>query len=87
MKVRVHLDVAGRKRIGAGEHADIVGRRTGAAVGGVIGADIGVVAHAEGEELAILVERELGLGDVVAAMLVGQEGFAAVRHPLHRPAE
>ena len=56
--------------IGAREHADIVGGRAGIAVGIVIGADVGVVAHRKGEEAPVRVEGEFGLGDVVAAVLV-----------------
>ncbi len=76
-----------RDHIGAGEHADVVGRRSGIAVGIVVGADVREVAHREGEEAAVRVERELGLGDVVAAMLVGLQTFAALGNPFHRPAD
>ena len=57
--------------IGAREHADIVGGRAGIAVGIVVGADVGVVAHRKSEEASLVVEGELGIGDVVAAVLVG----------------
>ena len=43
-----------------------------------------VVSHAHREELAVLVERELGGGDVVAAVRVGDERLAALGRPLHR---
>ena len=43
--------------------------------------------HAHGEELAVLVERQLGVGHVIAAMRVGQERLAALGCPLDRPAD
>ena len=41
-------------------------------------------AHAQSEDLVILVERQFCLGQVVAAVCVGQEGFGAIAGPLHR---
>ncbi len=38
------------------------------------------------EEMAVLVERELGLGDIVARLRVGKERFRARADPLHRAA-
>ena len=38
----------------------------------------------EAKDLAVLVGRHLRVGDVIAAMRVGQEGFDAVGGPLHR---
>ena len=37
--------------------------------------------HAEAEELAVLVERQLGLGHMVAALAVGDETFLTLGHP------
>ena len=45
-----------------------------------------MVLRAQGQDLAVGVEREFRMGDVVAAMRVGQEEFRAVRRPFHRPA-
>ena len=45
------------------------------------------VVDPQREELAVLVERQLGLGDMVAAVGVGHEGLGAVGRPLDRPAE
>ena len=81
-----HLDMDGGDHVGAGQHAQIVGGRSGVAVGAVIGADIGERAHPQGQKAALPVERELGLADIVAAMLVGQDRLAALGHPFHRPA-
>ena len=38
------------------------------------------------EEIAVLVERKLGVGDVVARLAVAEERFRARRDPLHRTA-
>ena len=46
-----------------------------------------MVLGAQRQDLAVLVERKLGMGDVVAAMRVGQEDFRTIRRPLHRPAQ
>ena len=46
-----------------------------------------MVLHPQRQDLAVLVERQLGVGDVVAAVRVGQEGLGAVGGPLHRPAD
>ena len=39
------------------------------------------------QELAVLVERQLGMGHVVAAMRVGDEALGALGRPLDRPAD
>ena len=49
-----------------------------------IGAEIGVGLHPQRGDLVVLVERHLGLGQVIAAMGVGEEGLGAVAGPLHR---
>ena len=50
-----------------------------------VGAEIGDGLRAQAGDLAFGVERHLGMGDVVAAVRVGEEGFGAIRIPLHRP--
>ncbi len=50
-----------------------------------MGADIAGVAAAQAEEMAIGIERQLGLHRQVAALVVAQEGFAALAGPFHRP--
>ena len=50
-------------------------------------ADIADIGAADGEELAVLVERELGLDRQIAALIIADEGFGAVAEPFHRPAE
>ena len=43
--------------------------------------------HLQAGDLAVAVERHLRLGDVVAAVGVGDEAFRALAGPLHRPVE
>ena len=50
-------------------------------------AHVGGDLDPEREDAAIRVERHLPGRDVVAAMRVGEEMLAPVRHPFHRPAE
>ena len=38
-------------------------------------------------DLAVVVERHFGMGDMIAAVRVGQERFRAVAGPFHRPAD
>ena len=82
-----HVHIGRGQNIGAGEHADVDRRRTGGAVGMIIGADVGEGLDPQRQKLVVLVERQFGLGDVVAALLVGQQAFAALGNPFHRPAE
>ncbi len=49
-----------------------------------IGAEIGVGLDPQAGDLVVLVEGHLGLGEVIAAVGVGQEGFGAVAGPFHR---
>ena len=67
--------------VGAGEarrDCMVADRRRGRSE---IGADIGERARAEARELAVLVERELGLGDVVAAC--SSESRPSLRSAIH----
>ena len=49
-----------------------------------VGAEIGDRVGAQARDLAAGVERELGVGDVIAAVRVGEERFGALRRPLDR---
>ena len=51
------------------------------------GADVAEAGDAHREEMAVLVERELGGHLVVAAVVVGDEAAGALVGPLHRAAE
>ena len=50
-------------------------------------ADIADVGRAHGEEFSVLAQRELHLGDEVAALVVGEEGLRARGGVFHRPAD
>ena len=52
-----------------------------------VGAEIGDGLDLERGDLAVVVERHFGVGDVVAAVRVGQERLRAVAGPFHRPAD
>ena len=52
-----------------------------------IGAEIGGGVHLQAGDLAVAVERHLRLGDVIAAVGVGDETFRTLAGPLHRPVE
>ena len=43
--------------------------------------------YPQAQDLVVLVEGHLGMGDVVTAMRVGEEGFGAVAGPLHGAAD
>ena len=70
----------------AGQAAGEIEARNIGADGADIGAHIAGIADAQRQDLALLVERKLGLGIDVAALIVGEEGFRAARHPVDRPA-
>ena len=57
------------------------------AVRGDVGADVRQGLHAEGEKTPVGVEGQLGVAHIVAGVLVGGNGFAALARPLHGPAE
>ena len=82
---RRHVHMDGRRAIDAGQGAEIGDRRALSAAL-QIGADIGDVRHPEAEEPPLLVEGELGLGDEIAPLCVGQERFRAGARPFHRTA-
>ena len=80
-----HLGVNGGRRIGAGEHAQIDERRPRGAVRCVIGPDIGERLDPQRQEFSVAVERQLGVGHVVARLLVRDEAFGALGDPFDRP--
>ena len=49
-----------------------------------VGAEIGDRPCPQAEDLAVAVERHFGVGDVVAAVRVGDERLGALRDPFHR---
>jgi CO/xanthine dehydrogenase Mo-binding subunit len=52
-----------------------------------VGTEIGQRGDPHAEEFAVLVESELGLGDMVARLIVGQEDLAALGGPFDRATE
>ena len=48
---------------------------------------IGMGLGAERKEIAVFIQRQFDLGQVVAAMRVGQERLAAIRRPFDRTAQ
>ncbi len=73
------VDRAGDARPGGGRHPR--------AVVAEIGADIGDVLDAHAEDPAVGIERHLAMGDMVAAVHVGEECLLPVGTPFDRPAE
>src|ERR1700730_4247870 len=52
-----------------------------------IGTEIGQGRDAQGEEVARLIERHLGMRDIVAALIIGEERLAALADPAPWTAE
>ena len=82
-----HVGVDRLEAIDAGQHLGARHRRDHRRVVGQVGAHVGDVAYPHRQELAVLVQRDLTLHDVVAAVRVGQERLAALAGPLHRTAQ
>ena len=82
-----HLDVAVDRGRGvdAAEQRPIEIGRDVRPEGREIAAHIGERLDAERQELAVFVERQLGLGDVIAAVAIGDVAFRAARDPFDRP--
>ena len=92
----------GPHRVGVGEHGGHLGMDRRGAVDAGQGAEVhhedvrvllrisagrGDRADPEGEEMPVIVERQLGLGDMVARLRVAEEGLRAGAGPFDRPAE
>ena len=78
----LHFAVDRRRGVDAGEQRAVeIGRDIGAE-GRDVAADVGDGVDAQAEELAVFVERQFGLGDVVAALRIGDEPFAALARPI-----
>ena len=75
----------GRDVVGAGRHRGAEPGDVGPELGQV-GAEIAQDVDPHGEEAAVLVQRHLGGGEIVAALRVAQEMLGAVGHPLDRRA-
>ena len=84
---RAHMDMRRRNAIGAGQQAKPRHGRDEHREMREIGADIGQRVGAHGEEMPVLVERELGMDFLLAALRVDDERFLPVAEPFDRPAE
>jgi hypothetical protein len=82
-----HLHVGGGNRVDADQRHDVAEGCQEITVGRDVGADVGQRLHPQRQELAVAVQRQLGVRDVVARVLVGGDGLAPLARPLHRAAE
>ena len=76
-----------RRPVHPGEPAEPGDRRSEIAVRRVVGADRHLGVGAQGEEPVRRIERELGIDEAAARLLVGQQALGALGHPFHRPAD
>ena len=82
-----HLHVGGGDRVDADQRDDVAEGGQQIAVGRHVGADVGQRRHAQRQELAVGIQRQLGVGHVVARVLVGGNRLAPLAPPLHGAAE
>ncbi len=78
---RLHVGVDERRRVLAGQQRCVEVGRHRRREGREIGAHVGDRLDLERQELAVLVERQLGVGDMVAAVAVGHERFGSFGSP------
>ncbi len=76
-----------RRRVLAGEQRRVQDGRHRGREGAEVGTQVGGGVDAQAEELAVLVQRQFGGGQVVATMGVGEEGLRALGGPLDRPTQ
>ena len=79
-----HLGVDGGRRVLAGQQRRVEDRRDARGERRQVRAHRSGRVHAHREELAVLVERELGVRHVVASVRVGEEALAPLGRPLDR---
>ena len=80
---RLHLGVDRRDVVLARQQGRVQVGRHRRREGREIRAHVGLGRDAQRGDLAVLVHRHFGVGDVIAAMRVRQEGFGAIGRPLH----
>jgi hypothetical protein len=85
-KARRHFAIDDWRRVLAREQSRIENSRDAGRERRQISAQIRGRVHAQREEFAILVERQLRMRHVIAAVRVGEKGFAPLGRPLDRPA-
>ena len=76
-----------RRRVVPGEQGAIAPGRNRRREAAEIGPEIGQRRDSHGQELAVLVQGELRLGEVVARLIVGEEDLAAIGRPLDGTAQ
>ena len=81
----LHVGVNGRDLVAARQQRGMQDRRRHNREGRQVGADIGHAVDTKTCDPVVLVERHPHLVDVIPAMRVGKEGFAAVGGPFDRP--
>ena len=84
---RLDLAIHGPRRVGALHQDAVKVSRHRRGEGREISPHVGDGADAQSQKSAVRVERQLGVGDVVASMAVGLEGFGALGRPFDRPAD
>ncbi len=78
-----HVGIDRRRAVDAGQGSEIGDKSVGAGLR--VGADGRDRAHAQAEKMALGIERQLGLGDVVAGLRVAEKGLGARARPFDRP--
>ena len=79
---RLHLGVDRRRRVLAGQQRRVEDGRHRRREGRQVGAHVGDRLDLQRQELAVLVERQLGMGDVVAAVR-SRSGTTSLRSAVH----
>ena len=80
----VHLGKNGRDFVGARHHGRVHRGGHSRPHGGDISAQGGMREHAQAQDVALCVQRHLGVGAVVAGLVVADKGLAAGGHPFER---
>ena len=84
---RLHLAIDVRRRVLTGKQRRVQDRRDAGSERRQVSAHVGCRIDAQREKLPVLVERQLGRGDVIASVRVRQKRLAALGGPLDRPAD
>ena len=82
-----HPHMGGAKTVHPDQGPDVGEGRQQLPVRGYVGPDVAEGTDTQCEEFSARVQREFGFAHAIAAVLVGQQGFAAVAGPLDRTAE
>ncbi len=82
-----HLHEDCRRPVHAGKERAVNRARNRGAEGRDIGAEIGDGFYAQRDKAAVGIKSELGMRQMIAALIVGDEAFAPARHPFDRSAQ